>query len=858
MKTKNKKTLNIGTLILRVILPYHTGSSALGDYEEIYNRIVEQEGKFKALIWFWTQIIKSIFPFIASTIYWRMIMLKNYIKTAFRNIKRYKGYSFINITGLAIGMTCSILILLWVQNELSFDKFHDHSKNLHRIDLVHQQYGRIPMTALPMGPAFVQELPKIIQSARFSQYKPLIQKDNDRFYENGAFVDPTFFQMFTFPLMQGNINTVFSEPNSIVLTEELSQKYYGTINPIGKSLKVDGKNDFQITGVIKNVPNNSHLQFDFLVPFENFVKSDREPENWGRIQIFTYVLLQEKHSEEYVNRKITEITISHLPEWDASLALQPITRIHLYDPSSSGGVKYVTIFSILAIFILLIASINFMNLTTARSSVRNREIGMRKVSGAKRGNLIVQFMGESIFLSFISFLFAIIFVYFLLPIFNNISGAKLSLSFLDYTNIIWALIGFVLVTGIFSGSYPALFLSSLKSLNIISGVLPIGRNGKRNPIFRRLLVIFQFSISIILIISTFIISKQLSYIRNKNLGYVKEQVLYLKLKGNIQNQSESVLKELLRDPNILSGTLTSELPTGIYRNYNSFEWEGKDPGQKLDMNLVSVNHNFFKTLEIEFDQGRSFSEEFSTDEDEAFILNETAIKKMDLESPIGKQFSFPDRNGLRKGTIIGVVKDFHFDSFHYGISPLAIISSPDRFGYICLRLGTNSSDLSNTISHIENIWNKIAPEFLFEYHFLDETFDAMYRTEQRFGKIFEYFSFLAIFISCLGLFGLAAYIAEQRTKEIGIRKVLGASVPGIVTLLSKEFIKWVFVANVIAWPIAWYVMNSWLKGFVYHTQINLDVFLFSALLAMIIAIFTVGFQTTKAAIVNPINSLKYE
>jgi hypothetical protein len=557
---------------------------------------------------------------------------------------------------------------------------------------------------------------------------------------------------------------------------------------------------------------------------------------------------------ESVKKKITGILQEHGVRSGPKLELEPMTRIHLYAQDGGGNILYVYIFSIIAIFILVIACINFMNLTTARSSTRTKEIGVRKVTGAQRTDLIRQFLGESVLISLIALAFAIVLVVLMLPSFNDLANKQLNFLPDNSGNLILGFLGIVLFAGLLAGSYPAFFLSSFKPSSILRGSLTPKSRGKQKTLFRKALVVFQFAISVFMIISTLVIFRQLHFISSRNLGFQKEHVLSIPMRGNSSKVYEAFKSELLRDPRIQNVTAVSENPIVIGKIHMGYEWEGKDPDKESRMYEVLVDHDFVNTLNMTIVQGRDFSREYTTDASEAYILNEAAVKYMDIESPVGKTFSF----GAREGTIIGIVRDFHFRPLHEEIEPLVMFVEPEKFNYLCTKIESEVSGLPGVIKYIERVWKKFEPGFPFSYYFLDETFDRLYRSEQRTGRIFGYFTFLAIFVSCLGLFGLAAQISEQRAKEIGIRKVMGASVSGIMLLLSKDFMKWIIIANVIAWPSAYYAVKKWLQNFAYRTNLGIEIFIFASVIAFFVALITVSFQVIRAAVSNPVDSLRYE
>ncbi len=858
----NPQTPRIAIWLLKQLVVNIDHNSLVGDFEEIYQSRFQNHGHVGANIWLWGQILKLVPSLLRNSIYWSIFMFANYLKIALRNLNKSKGYSFINIAGLAVGMSACILILLWVHDELGYDRFHKNADNLSLVFIEDDQYDLLwDNTSIPVAPALEQDFPEVINSARISSVVSLIVRKDKRFRERGAFVDPSFLSMFTFPFVKGEPETAFDDPFSIVITEEVSQKYFGHENPLGKVLRIDNEDDYRVAGVLHNVPRNSTIQFDFLLPMQRFIQQDRDPGNWGRFQLNTYVQLLENTTPADVEQKLASLADQHLPQENIALRLQPLARIHLFGLAGEGGrVKYIYIFSLVAIFILVIACINFMNLTTARSGNRVKEVGLRKVVGANKSDITRQFLCESVLLSLLSCVLAIALVFLLLPAFNSLSGKQISVDLFTNGQLILALIGLSLLTGILSGSYPAFFLASFRPVKMLRGTFLFSpqNKGVDKTWFRKILVVTQFSLSILLIICTAVVSSQLEFMRTKELGYNKEEILWLRMRGNLKQQYNSFKAELLQNPNVLSVTATSELPTNIAKSNSGFDWEGRTAEEDLAMNRVLVDHDFVTTLNMEMVQGRSFSKKITTDASEGYILNETAITAMALESPVGKRFSFNARDGLREGTIVGVVRDFHFQSLRNGMKPLTIYMAPDECNYICVRLRSDSPDLPGTIKFIEDKMHAVVPDLPFEYHFLDEAFDSMYRAEQQLGKIFSYATFLAILIVCLGLLGLSAFMAEQRTKEIGIRKVVGASILNIVRLLTKEFVILVSLANIIAWPIAYYAMTDWLSSFAYRQRIGIETFVLAATLALVLAFVTVGFQATRAAFANPVDSLKYE
>ena len=792
-------------------------------------------------------------------------MFWNYVKIAWRNIKRYKGYSFINIFGLAIGLACCILILLWVQDELNYDRFHTNADDLYRI--VTEFHKTEPLThywpvCAPLAPALREEYPEIVKATRFSRLRrgQLVKYRDKNFLEPQiCLTDPDFFTMFTFLFLEGDPQTALSNPNSIVLVESVSAKYFGNENPVGKVLNINNEFDFTVTGILKDIPENSTIQFDFLIPFiriEDFEKAWAVLDNWTLSGFATYVQLEKKASAETLVNKIAYYLKNHVPESEDVIYLQPFEDVHLYSShiqfsvEGQGDIAYVFIFSLVAFFVLIIASINFMNLATARSATRAREVGLRKVVGATRAQLIRQFFCESVGMAFFSLILAVVLVELFLPAFANLSGKILVLDFSSHYHIVLAIVIITLITGFISGTYPALFLSSLRPVKVLKGAL---KTEGRGFLFRRILVVSQFSLSILLIICTIVVSQQIGYIQNKKLGLNREHVVYLPIREYLAEKYETFKTELDNTAGIMNVAASSSLPTsGVILTTDKVSWEGKNPEDNVVLEVTSTGYDFIETFDMEVVEGRSFSKEFLTDEEEAVVINETAKKIIGMEDPVGKQLILGDS----ATTIIGVVKDYHFKSLHSEIEPLILALVPSLYRYVFIKL--EARDVPSTLASIKSNWNMFFPDTPFEYHFLDEAYDKLYRSEQRMGILFNYFTVLAILISCLGLFGLASFMAEKRTKEIGIRKVLGASLSGIIMLLNKQFTKWVLIANFISWPIAYYAMSKWLQGFAYRINLGIWTFALAALIALVIAVMTVSYQSVKAALNNPANSLRYE
>ncbi len=788
-------------------------------------------------------------------------MFKNYFKTAWRNITRHKAYSALNIAGLAIGMACSILILLWVQDELSYDRFNTNADQLYRLTA---NAGDFKAAVSPAGMAegLQSEMPEIKATVRLSKPSTnLLQVGERKFEENRIFyADSNFLQVFSYKLVKGNPVTAMQRPDAILITEDMAKKYFGEEEALGKIIKKDNNENCTVTGILANVPSNSHLQFDVIFPMSSIADKDDDLKNkeWGAFNFYTYLQLDKNitlssASFSQLIPHIEKIYKSHFSEIKIDFQLQPLTDIHLHsdlqiDLPGKGNIQYVNILFIVALFIIAIACINFMNLATARSARRAKEVGLRKVVGAGRTQLVIQFLSESIIISFLSLLFAIGIVYLLLPAFNQLAEKTLTINLLD-GKLLLSLVGIALATGILAGSYPALFLSNFKTIKVLKGKLTFGGG---NLLFRNGLVVTQFVVTIILLVGTAVVYKQLNFIKDKNLGFDKSNLLYMPLTGDMWNKQQALKTSLLQNPLTSNYSIISDLPTALVTGDINVMWEGKDPKSQVVIPSINVDEHFTDVFKIKILNGRSFSPQFKGDSSN-YVINETAVKLMGMtvENAVGKSLSF---SGV-KGTIIGVVKDFNFKSLQYTIDPLVLCISRGG-GIVMLRTPPGNTEAS--IKALGEISQQLNPSYPFTYNFLDKDIDNLYRGEQQMGSIFNLFAFLAIFISCLGLYGLSAFMAEQRTKEIGIRKVLGASIFNIVYLLSSNFTKLIIIAVFIAVPISWLAINNWLNGFAYHIAIGWTIFFVASVVALLIAWGTVSYESIKAAIANPVKSLRSE
>ena len=852
--------------------------SALGDLDEMYLCLCEESSIAYANRWYWRQALKSIPFLINNLMYWSKVMFKSYLKITFRNIRKQRGNSFINIAGLALGIACCILIMQYVFFELSYDKFHNNTDNIYRIAVKGKFAGidfHIASASALMGPAFVEEFPEVLNSGRFKVMgrQMLYYKSKSFYEEDYLFADNSIFDIFSIEFISGDPESALITPYSLVLTEETAFKYFGAEDPIGKVIKRNDTFDCFVTGIVKKLPANSHFTFDALESVETLKKYDENQEYGDSFRSrlttahHTYLLLSEDTNIKELEDKMSKfcntkygIALTYV-NGEMNLYLQQLKDIHLHSNLTNelginSSAEYVYIFTVIAIFILIIACINFMNLSTARSSIRAREVGMRKVLGALRGHLVKQFFSESFIFSILSFVLALFIVYFAMPFFNNLAGREISVNYLEQPWLLIILFSLVIFVGIVSGSYPSVVLSSFLPVNVLKGTITKGTKGS---IFRNTLVIFQFTISIILIIGTIVIYNQINFLKNKELGFDKEQLLVLTLNDKkIQDRAETLKNEMLSLPGVLSASLSSQVP-GKNLNMNGMLPEGSETRQLFIMETINVDADFFKTFGLELILGREFTGEMETGNNRSTIINETAVKKLGLDDPIGKIINFPLSGNIQEWlryTVIGVVKDFHTNTAAKKIEPLYLSNVKDFV--FCLTMRLNSNNISNTVGQIRKKWKSFDPNRPFEYRFVDEEFNKNYDAQEDLSNVIRTFAALAIFIGCLGLFGLASFTVERRTKEVGIRKALGASSSGILIMLSRDFLKWIVISNLIAWPAAYLMMNRWLEDFAYRINIGIFTLILSGILAFTVAVGTVSYQALKAAKSNPVDALRYE
>jgi putative ABC transport system permease protein len=796
-------------------------------------------------------------------------MFKNYLKIALRNIKRYKGYSLINIVGLAIGMTCCIFIFLYVHHELSYDRHHVDYERIFRVaeDIQTKTANRIfaPISP-PAAPALKENFPQVEYAGRlFELDAGLVKYEDKTFYETNRYLaDQDILHIFTIPFFKGNPAEALVRPKTLVITERMAVKYFGTDDPLGKMLKINNQ-DYEITGVVDNPPSNTHWKYDFLISMKTCEKM-RFMKNWHGTMVYTYIKLAPNVDVKGFEKRICHIAHQYvgqqLKAWGEvyRFFLQPIADIHLhshirYEIEPPGNPQIITIFSTVGILVLLIACINFINLATARSANRAREVGLRKVVGGKRKQLIAQFIGESLIVALFSLILAIWLAGLIMPSFNHLLGTHFAPFTLYQPPVIAAMLGLVLFIGLGAGLYPAFILSGFKPVSVLKASFS---TGSTKSLLRRILVTLQFSIAIILIISTIGVHKQLDYMKHQYLGFDKEQKLVISFNGGIRiEKTYNMIKDTFnKHPHILNTAVSSNVPGREVSNF-AIKIVGEEDDKNQSMFHLYFEPDFIPNFNIKMIAGRSFNKEMRTDEGKTCLINRAALKAFGWRSPdqaLNKILL--TGNGGRKIRIIGVTENFHYRGLQHEVEPLVMGWRPETLSVMTLTVDTGN--LGEILTFAKKTWKTLFPGFPFEYYFLDENFNKQYLSEERTGRLFGIFTFLGQLIACLGLLGLAAFTTRQRIKEIGVRKVLGASVPGITTLISKEFVKWVIFANVIAWPAAYYVMNKWLQNFAYRTTLGIKIFILSGLIALFIAVVTVSYQTIKAALANPVDTLRYE
>ncbi|MBD3415262.1 MAG: FtsX-like permease family protein [Candidatus Aminicenantes bacterium] len=867
---KPKHNLKVLEFLLRNLVSVDDRENLAGDFEEMYDRIYHQKGKARAVFWYFFQVI-ILFPVcMKNDLYWSLTMIKNYLKTAFRNIKKFKSYSFINIFGMAMGMACCILIVLFVQDELSFDRYHDKADRIVRLvdgfDVKGGLSRYYALSSAPFAPRLKKEFPEVEETVRiFPGRGRMVEYEEKKFYEDYLFfADASLFKVFTFPLIKGDPETALISPHTIVVSEKIARKYFGSKDPLNKILTINNQ-DYLVTGVMKEVPENSHFFANLFASLKTLEQipsiKKRYFQSWARHEFYTYLLLQESTSVEKLEAKLPGFIERHAAAQIKSILggklysrLQPLTSIHLHshlqaELEPNGDIKYVTIFSVIALFVLLIACVNFINLATARSFNRSKEVGLRKVVGATRYQIVKQFLSESLLFTVMALGLSLVLVIAAFPFFNSLTGKEIGLNLFNRFFLMGSLFLILVFVGVLSASYPAFFISRYQPAQVLR---QHKKTGSQSSFLRKSLVVFQFSISIVLIISTVVVLNQLDFLRNRKLGFDKEHVVVIPIRShNIRSNAEAIKSELMQNPNVLSSTVTIGVPGGVVAG-DAIQLVTEDGKKTLSLDMIYTDHDYIKTMGMEIIEGRDFSKQMSTDATQAFIINEAAVRKLELEEPLETRFEWGDK----RGKVIGVVKDFQFQSLRNEINPLVIHVWLQNTFVFAVRV--RPDNIPQTLEFLKTKWKELDPAHPFDYSFMDETFDQIYKGEEKLGQVFSSFSFLAIFIACLGLFGLSIFMVETRTKEIGIRKILGASAGNIMLLLSKKFTLLVLTANLIAWPAAYVVMRKWLQSFAYRIPMEPWIFVLSGFIALIVALWTISFQAVKAAFTDPVKTLRYE
>jgi putative ABC transport system permease protein len=790
-------------------------------------------------------------------------MIKNFFLIAVRNISRHKGFTFINVTGLAIGLAASLLILLWVQSELSYEQFNINAENIYRVEEDQFYSGEryhVTVTPHPSGPVWMQKIPEIKEQTRINRLPRTLFRHEDKvFFETSvSAVDSGLLRMFTFPMIMGDPMTALSNPHSIVLTQKMARKYFGEANPMGRILIVENKFQFTVTGLLKDLPKNSMFTFEALVPYSYLREIGAINNSWGSNSISTYVLLETGADITAVNKKLTDIVIENNPRTTTKFVLFPLLDIHLHAQfgfgENRGPVIAVIIFSLIALFVLLIACINFINLSTAKAASRAKEIGIKKVAGADRMTMVVQFMLESFLLVAVAMVLALLLVGLSLNLFNNVSGKKFDLADLMQVKFLVSFIIVGFLAGLMAGIYPAFYLSSIKPVVVLKGATP---SGKGNGRLRQILVVVQFTLSIVIAISATMMYMQLKFLQNKDLGYDKENLITIPMSGTMRAGYYNLKRELLKDPLIQGITATRQTPVNIGSNSGGASWDGKDPEKVVLIGTNAIDYDYLKTMKMELKSGRDFSRDYpadmARDTTGNFLINEEVARLMGDDNPVGKNFRFM---GLR-GTIIGVLKNFHFKGADQPIEPMAFALTDTSYLYgILIRLSPGR--ISASLKSVEKVWKEILPEYPFQYTFIDQDYENLFRAQMRLTGLLKYFTILAMVIACLGLYGLSSYSTERRTNEIGIRKVMGAGSFNIMYSMSAEFLLLVFISLVIAIPVGWIIVENLLKQFAFRIEISIAVFIIIAIASIAIAMLTVSFQSYRATGINPAQALKVE
>lgn len=871
-KKEKYETPRLARSLLKLMPIYREKHSIKEDFEETFSEIYKSEGAFKAKRWYWGNALKSVVGYFKFMTLWRLAMLKINLKIACRHFTRQKMSSVINIASLTVGLSCSILILLFIRYEFSYDKYHENDQNIYRVVREHQgETAWYNSSEHPLAASLKQDFPEVIKATRVKKNDEvgIVEYGSKRYYEDGIyFADQDFLEIFSFPFISGKRSSALEGPFSVLITQDMAEKYFGPEEPLGKSIQInewysDTKHNYEIRGVLKNIPRNSHFTFDFLVSYSSMYSLKRggrdSVETWSYFEPKTYIELASDSEPGDLEEKCPAFLKRYKGEEAKmeSIHLQPLTDIHLggnlrFELENNSDMSMIFMFSAIAFFILIIACLNYVNLYVARSTKRAVEVGMRKIVGADKKQLIMQFLVESTALSFIALLISFFMIDLFWNPFGSLIGRDLMPNPFRDPSLLLPLLGIGVIVGFFSGSYPALLVSSFQPIQIIKGTLKVG--SKNSALFRNLLIVAQFIVSIILLACTFVIHKQLDFIRNRDLGFDKDQIITVyTLDGALKKNPQPLKEELLRNNDIWGVSASLDLPTTIRRT-SSLGWIAEGEERKTELYYTFVDYDYFDVYGMEIMDGRNFSEDFPSDKEKGAVINETAAKYLGWKDPVGKNL---EAHGV-EWEVIGLVKDFHFKSLHSKIEPAIFImlNTNRQLDYFSIKI--DSFALPDTIGFIREKWENFSPEYPFQFSFLDERIDRIYKSEQRMGKSFDIFTIIALAIASMGLVGLAAFITEQKKKEISVRKILGADFWNIISLFTGEFMKCIALAVLVAWPASYFFMKSWLENFAYRTTIGVEIFILSGLLAVIFTLLTVGYQSIKAAVANPVDSLRHE
>jgi putative ABC transport system permease protein len=874
MRPQRTKLPKFSRWLFSVLKRYDEEFIMAGDLEEEFNQIIEERGSSKARHWYRIQVLKTIPTYLRFLVQWGIIMSRHYLITALRHMKRQKSFTIINVAGLAIGLTFFILITIYIQFELSYDRYHKNAGHIYRIaselPAGHTHGGKTAMTRTvsPLGPTMVEEFPEVLSATRFARNRNvLLTYNNQNFLEKEViFAEPQIFRMLSLPLKRGHPETALTDPYSIILSEKMAELIFGQEDPMGKVIRYENSRDLKVTGILENMPQNSHFVMDLIIPFQGYVIfNELDLTKWQNHSAVTYVQLNEDANPHALEQKIPDLFRKYAESdlWPGGRRycrpfFQPLTSIHLHSDldgefAPNSNIKNIYLFSTIAFLILIIACINYMNLATARSTQRGKEVAIRKVVGALRHHLVKQFYGESFIFLILALILALALVQVLLPAFSTFVERDLSFSLLENSALFFGLIILVCVMNFLAGSYPALLISSFRPVFVLKKQVLKGRGGSS---LRSALVVFQFVVSVGLIVSAAVVRLQLDFIKSKDVGYEKDQIVIIRLHDPDIKKSLNALKsEIKVNPNVIAATATDALPNNIQSQMGP-KWPGMpEDFDYFDVYVSYVDEDYLDVYGIDMKNGRNFSKEFPSDAQSAFLFNEPLVDALGWGQPLGREFEIWWGD---VGQIVGVVENFNFHSLHRGIDPLCLYYRQDQRYVYYLSVKIRGGKIPETLGFLEDTWGQFSPNYPIDYSFFDDIFDSAYRAEYRLGSMFNVFSLLAVAIACLGLFGLSAFTAEQRTKEIGIRKVLGASGSSIFVLLSKEFAKWIVVSSFIAWPIAYFFMQAWLQNFAYKTPLAPWIFIAATGAAAVVALVTVASQTVKIATVDPIHVLRCE